>query len=387
MSGFNVDLYIWAEIPEPEHEELRAIVLKNMVHGPCGLANPSSPCMDSVTNTCTKNYPKAPNTTTTIDEQGYAQYRRRCLYSAQVTKGTHQVTVTDRDIVPYNPRLLLRFNCHINVELCAAAHAIRYLFKYVTKGPDRALNAVVEEGQVVDELNDFVNSRYLSTVEADWRICAFNMHDRSPAVSALAIHLEDRDQVVFDPLQPERALRRTSELTRYLTRPVHLQLDNLTFTRYYETIREVKEATENSLPHPDGVHHLIFRGLRSDIVIRIHWVTYQPIGHSEGYVLRSRGHRGSCTTSGCSCSSSLSAPTRMRGPWTGPCTPPTRTLPEPAAWSLTTRSTSRHSRRQLSSYLLKVNFLEFSLLKIMLRPSRAVCHYDCVGRIWVDAHQ
>ena len=40
------DLIVSAEIPNPEtHPQLHAIVTKFMMHGPCGAANPKSPCM------------------------------------------------------------------------------------------------------------------------------------------------------------------------------------------------------------------------------------------------------------------------------------------------------------------------------------------------------
>lgn len=40
-----------------------------MIHGPCGEANPSAPCMKN--GKCSKNYPKDFNTETQIDENGY----------------------------------------------------------------------------------------------------------------------------------------------------------------------------------------------------------------------------------------------------------------------------------------------------------------------------
>jgi hypothetical protein len=41
-------------------------------------------------------------------------------------------------VVPYNPYLSLLFNCHINVEVCTSIAVVKYLYKYVYKGHDRA---------------------------------------------------------------------------------------------------------------------------------------------------------------------------------------------------------------------------------------------------------
>ena len=37
-------------------------------------------------------------------------------------------------VVPYNPILLLKFQCHVNVEIVGSVGAVKYLYKYITKG-------------------------------------------------------------------------------------------------------------------------------------------------------------------------------------------------------------------------------------------------------------
>ena len=43
-------------------------------------------------------------------------------------------------VLPYNPSLLLKYDCHFHVEVVSTIHSIRYLFKYVYKGHDKAMN-------------------------------------------------------------------------------------------------------------------------------------------------------------------------------------------------------------------------------------------------------
>ena len=44
------------EVARDQRKQLEEIVLGSMVHGPCGEANPNSPCMEN--GRCTKKYPK-----------------------------------------------------------------------------------------------------------------------------------------------------------------------------------------------------------------------------------------------------------------------------------------------------------------------------------------
>ena len=53
----DVDSLISAEFPDPNVDpELHDLVMKFMVHGPCGSLNPNSPCMEN--RKCTKHFPK-----------------------------------------------------------------------------------------------------------------------------------------------------------------------------------------------------------------------------------------------------------------------------------------------------------------------------------------
>ena len=42
-------------------------------------------------------------------------------------------------VVPYNPSLLLKHDCHFNVEIVSTIHSVKYLFKYVYEGHDKAM--------------------------------------------------------------------------------------------------------------------------------------------------------------------------------------------------------------------------------------------------------
>ena len=188
----NIEKYISAEIPNKDDDpELYQIVTDHMMHGPCGVDNPSCPC--TVDFKCTKNFPKQFNETTVIDDNGYAIYKRRNDGNT-IRKGGKDLH--NGFVVPYNPTLLRRYQSHINVEWCNQVGSIKYLFKYINKGPDRVTAAL--DGEEIDEIKDFYDCRYLSACEAAWRIYGFDIHYRTPSVERLPFHLKNEQPVLFD---------------------------------------------------------------------------------------------------------------------------------------------------------------------------------------------
>lgn len=87
------------------------------------------------------------------------------------------------------------FDAHINVEWCNTARAIKYLFKYISKGPDRATMVIGEDQP--DEIKTYLDCRYVSACEAVWRIFEFEIHERNPSVMRLPVHLEGEHAVVL----------------------------------------------------------------------------------------------------------------------------------------------------------------------------------------------
>lgn len=111
--------------------------------------------------------------------------------------------------MPYNPYLTLKYNAHINVEICTSLAAIKYICKYIFKGYDCACIAVTSDsGQMLryDEITNYLSCRYVSPPEAIWRLRESKMHDRSHTVMRLPVHLPGMQVVRFEDGNEEEAL-------------------------------------------------------------------------------------------------------------------------------------------------------------------------------------
>ena len=126
----DIDEVVSAEIPDQTSmPRLHDAVIRHMIHGPCGVLNPNSACMTD--GDCSKEFLKAFAAETALAVKGYPSYRRRDN-GVRVERSGKEVDY--RWVVPDNPFLLLRYDAHINVEICTTIKSVKYLYKYVYKG-------------------------------------------------------------------------------------------------------------------------------------------------------------------------------------------------------------------------------------------------------------
>jgi hypothetical protein len=123
--------YISAEIlNKDKFPMLHDLVCKHMMHGPCGVLNNKCTCMQD--GECQFWFPRQFCDVTQMGKDSYQVYRRRD--DGQVVE-VRNAKLDNRWVVPFNHSLLMLYNCHINVEICSSIKTVKYLYKYIYKGP------------------------------------------------------------------------------------------------------------------------------------------------------------------------------------------------------------------------------------------------------------
>ncbi|XP_045455771.1 uncharacterized protein LOC123665525 [Melitaea cinxia] len=180
------------QLPDQDEDPtLYDIVVRNMIHGPCGALNPNSPCMHE--GKCSKKFPKPYQSQTSTGDDGYPKYRRLSPEEGGRKAAIRNYEIDNRWVVPDNKLLLKIFEAHVNVELCSSVKSIKYVTKYINKGSDQATFSL----HSTNEVEQFQSGRYICSSEALWRIMSFNIHERAPTVTHLAVHLENGQRVYF----------------------------------------------------------------------------------------------------------------------------------------------------------------------------------------------
>ncbi|XP_022030268.2 uncharacterized protein LOC110931169 [Helianthus annuus] len=124
---------------------------------------------------------------------------------------------------------------------------VKYLFTYLNKGPDHA-TAVLEGPNSTttfesllrneNEIEEYINCRYISAIEACWKLFSFDMNYRSVAVERLPFHEEGCNRVYFrdDDDVADVAQRTTSALSKFTAwmeaNHEHPEGRNLTYVEY-----------------------------------------------------------------------------------------------------------------------------------------------------------
>lgn len=111
------DKFVSAEIPDKDQNPLlHKAVTRHMIHGPCGF--PSAPCYDKDAKfKCKKCFPKSISNETKTDKLGFPVMMRRKDGQSTTRNG---IELNNQYVVPYNPFLLYKYDCHINVEICSS---------------------------------------------------------------------------------------------------------------------------------------------------------------------------------------------------------------------------------------------------------------------------
>jgi hypothetical protein len=109
------------------------------------------------------------------------------------------------------------FNTHINVEVSADIRSVKYLFKYVYKGPDRVVAVIAGP---INEIQQYIDARYLNATEGVDSLRSFRKHMEWPPVTRLVVHLPGQHNVIFNENEDlavvvERATHQKTTLTAY----------------------------------------------------------------------------------------------------------------------------------------------------------------------------
>ena len=139
LSTTQIDAIVSAEMPDPVASPvLHNLVVAHLLHPRCdavGQQQKHSCRSDDkgLTCDCKRRFPKDMAAATVIIGDGFPKYRRRGLFTTTDKSGR---IVTDSWVVPHSPYLLLKYQCHINVEVCAHIRSFKYVYKYTFKSPD-----------------------------------------------------------------------------------------------------------------------------------------------------------------------------------------------------------------------------------------------------------
>jgi hypothetical protein len=171
---------------------------------------------------CSKFYPKPFSNVTVLNvEMSKPVYKRTSPAQGGrqviIQRSGKDYTVDSSWVVPHPPASVLRFNSHINLEVCVSSSGVKYLTGYFHKGSDRAMVQAQVEGEHIDEVKEYVDHRVMCANEAVAGLLGFEVHQSFPPVMPLRIHLEGEQQVTFEEGDEQAAVEnpKMTELTAF----------------------------------------------------------------------------------------------------------------------------------------------------------------------------
>ena len=151
---------------------------------------------------------------------GYAAYRRRSILkldnedmdvmptmqkyitrenkNGKRMKGGQRMEIGNQWIPGYNPALLMKYRCHINVEYCGSIKAINYLYKYIYKGTDQGYMKLKQYKEEKDEIYLHKYGRVLTANECHYRLAELPRGELVPSVTRLGFFVPGSKRVLLE---------------------------------------------------------------------------------------------------------------------------------------------------------------------------------------------
>ena len=213
--------YIRADVPDPVNEkQLYDLVIAHQIHTCqlhlCG----KPPKHDNVNDPCKKGFPQ-PLSMTCYHPPGELRYR----YA--------RFKPTDQYVVPYNPRFLLIWKAHINVQYVTSEGLTKYVTKYVTKSePISIVNLPTE-----DRVKAHIQARRIGAMEI---MCLLNSKPIIKLSSGVAFLPNSMPEIRTLAIRPAHEIERDPEnpyypdsIEKYFNRPQDPIFDNLSYSTYF----------------------------------------------------------------------------------------------------------------------------------------------------------
>ncbi|KAG2596891.1 hypothetical protein PVAP13_5KG209907 [Panicum virgatum] len=226
ITSDTINTWISAKIPDPIKDPLGYILVsEHMMHGPCGEKIGIAHEFQEETN---------------FTDTGFTLYRRRDT-GIYIRRDNHNLD--NKWVVPHNIQLLKKYQAHINVEYVNKSKVLKYLCKYVNKGPEQAHiffeqikkgqdTPVNEQTKDIDEIKEYLDCRYICEQDALWRLLGYEIHYHWPPVERLPVHL---------PLMNLTKIKKDAKLSDIINDP---KKQKTMLTEWFVTNKEYEEAKE-----------------------------------------------------------------------------------------------------------------------------------------------
>lgn len=76
--------------------------------------------------------------------------------------------------MPYNPVIIVKYGCHINLDAVGTTAVVKYLYKYMKKSADKIYISKTPENEdeEVDSVKEMIDNRFMSGIESSY--CVLN---------------------------------------------------------------------------------------------------------------------------------------------------------------------------------------------------------------------